>query len=128
MSSGTPSQQSVLYSLLLLGIGNIFVHFFLIVKITLTIVFKRRIMFLNISSSLGGICEIKRRIWPVFGSGTLNVSLNWNSSFTIPVQGNKCKILENEWINHFKYIFYLLKLRIQISIKFRTNHTLLCRR
>lgn len=57
-------------------------------------VLTRRIMFRNISSSFSGICEMSRRIWPVFGSGTRNVSLNWQLSSTIPDHGNKCKILE----------------------------------
>lgn len=68
---------------------------------TLTSVFNLLIIFLNISSSFGDNCVIKRTIRPVFKSGTRNVLLNsWFSSM-IPDHGNKCRILYGWKENYF---------------------------
>lgn len=67
-----------------------------IIQRTCTTLFKRRIIFLNISSSLGGSWLMSRRIWPVWGSGTLKVSDKPKFSSMIPDHGNKWRILKTK--------------------------------
>lgn len=50
-------------------------------------------MLRNISSSFGGICDVKRRICPVLGSGTRKVSDKSQLSSTMPDQGKRWRIL-----------------------------------
>lgn len=78
-------------------------------SLTLAIVFNRRIMLRNISSSFAGIWEISRRICPVWASGTRNVSLSCEFSSTIPDQGNKCRILNTRTIRNVKYNYVKVK-------------------
>lgn len=67
-------------------------------RLTLTMKFNLRIMFLNISSSFGGIWDVNRRICPVLGSGTLKVSERFASSSTIPDHGKRWRILKSREI------------------------------